>query len=166
MAYDPDAKAEICDSIISAMEDGKGLATVCRELDFPRVTFLDWVDKDKDLSDKYERARARAADVIFEEILGLQDEQPERVIQLGTEGEGGTSRVDPAWVSWQKNRVDARKWVLAKMVPRKYGDKLEATLQNPDGSAMKSETTVVVDAAVINSALQEKFAKFAPASDG
>jgi hypothetical protein len=27
-------------------------------------------------------------------------------------------------VTWQKNRVDARKWVAAKLKPKKYGERV------------------------------------------
>jgi hypothetical protein len=29
-----------------------------------------------------------------------------------------------AYVQWQKNRVDARKWVAAKLKPKKYSDRI------------------------------------------
>ena len=34
-------------------------------------------------------------------------------------------------------RVDARKWLLSKLAPKKYGDKIETTLQGPDGGAIQ-----------------------------
>ena len=136
--YNPDTKAEICESIIHAMEDGKGLATVCRELDFPRVTFLDWVDADKDLSDRYERARARAADVIFEEILGIADDG---IADVSIDPETGREIVNHDHIQRSKLRVDARKWVLAKMSPKKYGERSALELSG------KIETTAPLDPA-------------------
>ena len=84
-----------------------------------------WVDADPDLSAQYERARGNRADKIFEEILVIQDEKPDSVVQLGADGEGGSQRIDPAFVTWQKNRVDVRKWMLGKMAPKKYGDQVK-----------------------------------------
>ena len=42
-------------------------------------------------------------------------------------------------------RVDARKWLAGKMNAKRYGDKIDATLANPDGSAIKfaAEVTFV-----------------------
>lgn len=121
----PDTKEEVIAAILSSVDDGKSLRQACREIDFPRQTFEHWLEADKKLMGQYERARANRADKIFEEILSIQDEKPDSVIQLGPEGEGGTQRIDPAFVSWQKNRVDARKWMLGKMAPKKYGDRVE-----------------------------------------
>ena len=121
----PDDKKAISAAIIALVDEGKSLRQACAEVDFPRQTFEHWLDDDKELSGQYERARANRADKMFEEILAIQDEPPAFVIQLGGEGEGGTQRIDPAFVSWQKNRVDTRKWMLGKMAPKKYGDRME-----------------------------------------
>jgi hypothetical protein len=39
--------------------------------------------------------------------------------------------------------VDSLKWYLCKLAPKKYGDKLDATLQGPDGGPIQTETTIV-----------------------
>jgi hypothetical protein len=33
-------------------------------------------------------------------------------------------RLDSAFLAWQKNRIDARKWTAMKLKPKKYGEKL------------------------------------------
>lgn len=38
---------------------------------------------------------------------------------------GGPDRGDNARVVAEKNRLEARKWLLVKLMPRKYGDMLE-----------------------------------------
>jgi hypothetical protein len=34
-------------------------------------------------------------------------------------------RTDSGWVTWQRNRVDDRKWVASKLKPKKYGEALK-----------------------------------------
>ena len=34
-------------------------------------------------------------------------------------------RTDSGWVQWQRNRIDTRKWIAAKLKPKKYGDKVD-----------------------------------------
>lgn len=150
--FSQDERTAMIDAVFRSMEEGKGLSTACNEHGYNRTTILNWIDADCTLYDKYERARARASDAVFEEILTIQDQSPERIIQLGDEGKGGTERIDPAFVAWQKNRVDARKWVLAKMQPKKYGDKIDIanTHAAPDGGAVQ------VDVAVVDSAVRAK----------
>jgi hypothetical protein len=42
-------------------------------------------------------------------------------------------KLDPTGVSHNRNRIDARKWVAAKLKPRKYGDRqiLAGDAENP-----------------------------------
>lgn len=128
-------KAETIAAILAMVESGLSLRKACEAIKFERKTFEYWVSKDRELASQYERAREHRADSIFEEILEIQDEKPESVIQLGADGEVGTQRIDPAFVTWQKNRIDARKWMLGKMSPKKYGEKLE--LSGDDASPLQ-----------------------------
>ena len=38
-------------------------------------------------------------------------------------------------------RIDTRKWLMGKRAPKKYGDKVEQTVQGPEGSPVQQETT-------------------------
>lgn len=89
----------------------------------------------------YARAKSCALDRLAAEILELQDE-PVRMVSPGGEAPGDP-KGDTAWVQHQRNRVEARKWLLSKLAPRVYGDKLDATLAGPDGGPVKTEMRVV-----------------------
>jgi hypothetical protein len=43
-------------------------------------------------------------------------------------------KLDSAWVQWQRNRIDVRKWTAAKLKPRKYGEKVQNTHEGGDPS--------------------------------
>jgi hypothetical protein len=79
-------------------------------------------------------------------------------LSFGAHQRGQTSRND--WVEkrngngevigWTVNgehiqrsraRLETRKWLMSKRVPKKYGDKVEQTLQGPEGSPVQQETT-------------------------
>jgi hypothetical protein len=74
--------------------------------------------QDKDLSEQYARARSDMIDKIADDIIKIADEE------MIPTGEG---KVDNAMVQKQRLRVDTRKWLLSKLAPKKYGDKLELT---------------------------------------
>ena len=38
--------------------------------------------------------------------------------------------------------VDARKWLASKLAPKKFGDKIDATLSGPDGEPIQEYLTV------------------------
>lgn len=81
---------------------------------------LSWISEDETFAEQYAYARDIRADVIFEEILTISDNQSADVY------------TDEEWNvvlntnAVQRNRlqVDSRKWILSKMNPKKYGDKL------------------------------------------
>jgi hypothetical protein len=43
-------------------------------------------------------------------------------------------------------RVDARKWIMSKIAPKKYGDRLDLTHAAPDGGPMKVEFITIYEA--------------------
>lgn len=64
--------------------------------------------------EKYQRARASCMDAVADSLIELADEKPPLVMS----GETGDPRVDPGWVSWQKNRIYARQWVHGRLAPQ------------------------------------------------
>ena len=80
-----------------------------------------WLLKNKVFSDLYTRAREDQSDTLADQIMEIGDEVPMMVI---TDEDGKvTKRMDPAGINRNRLRVDARKWVAAKLKPRKYGDR-------------------------------------------
>lgn len=86
-------------------------------------------------SDQYTRAREQRADNIFEEILDIVDCEDNDIII----DENGNQRANNDVIQRDRLRVDARKWMLGKMSPKKYGDKLDITT---DGEKVESGVTI------------------------
>ena len=82
-------------------------------------TFYEWLRDNKDFGEQYARACEERADFIFDEILEITDE----------------TKFDMVAVQQARIQVDARKWILSKMNPKKYGDKIEVD------STIKGEIT-------------------------
>lgn len=74
-----------------------------------------WLAKHEQFSEMYTRAREDQADTLADQIIDIADEHPPADAQGKTDG---------GWVTWQRNRVEARKWTAAKLKPRKYGDRV------------------------------------------
>ena len=56
-----------------------------------------------------------------EEILVISDDSKHDV----EVDENGQKRMNAEYVARSRLRVDTRKWLLAKMLPKKYGDRVE-----------------------------------------
>jgi hypothetical protein len=107
----------ICNSIATS---SKGLAEICKENGTSPRTFYKWVQDDIKLMHKYTRAREEQADYLADEILKLSDDKSGD-LQDGEFGSVGNA----ANIQRSRLQVEARKWVAAKLKPKKYGDKVE-----------------------------------------
>lgn len=101
--------------ILQRVSDGESLLRICADPEMPgRSTVNRWIlgqsGADDEFRDNYAKARDSRADRIFDELLEIAD---------------GT---DVADVQKARLQVDARKWVLARMRPNKYGEKTSVDL--------------------------------------
>lgn len=115
--YDQLTKDQLIESILDSMSTkGKSAFAACKEVGLPQSTFNLWVDADKELAEKYARAREDLIEKLAEETLKIADEP------VGSTDSGST---DSGAVQKQKLQVDTRKWLLSKLAPRKYGEKIQ-----------------------------------------
>lgn len=121
--YTPELAARICEEIAS----GRSLRDICRDEGMPhRATILRWLAKHEEFRDQYARAREAQADHMADEILEIADDgNNDWMERLGPEGQSRGWVVNGECAQRSKLRVDARKWLLSKMLPKKYGDKVE-----------------------------------------
>lgn len=83
--------------------------------------FYSMIQENEELAKRYAHACDIRAESIFEDILDIADDSSADVVV----GEDGIEKPNSEIVQRSKLRVDARKWVLAKMNPKKYGDKID-----------------------------------------
>lgn len=104
-------------------------------------TVRDWCDSNKDLAIAYARAREEGFDAIALDALYIADDNG----QDTRYGKDGQEMPDSEWISRSKLRVETRLKLLAKWDPRRYGDKLETTLQGPNGGPVQTNTVLGLD---------------------
>lgn len=128
MARPSDYSDELVAELCSRLAEGNSLRTVCKSEDMPdKSTVFRWLGalddkgeyKYKSFRDQYARAKEEAADAMAEEIIEIADDASDKIV--------GIDRSDGARVQAQKLRIDARKWIMAKTKPRKYGEKIDLT---------------------------------------
>ena len=137
MAYTP-AQIEISfTKILTELASGKPLRTVLQEDGMPAPeTFFMWLGTDELKTKRYRIACEARADLIFEDMLDIADNESQDM--LSTErGEAGNM----VKVQRDKLRIDTRKWQLARLAPKKYGDsvKLTGDADNPIQSKLTIE---------------------------
>ena len=135
---------ELAATILGRISNGESLRSITMEEGMPNPdTIYVWLLKRPDFAENYTRAREEQADTLADEILTIADETPDSVTD-----EKGISRTDSGWVTWQRNRVDARKWVASKLKPKKYGDALKV------GGDKDNPLAVTVGTEVFDSVLE------------
>lgn len=109
-------KDAICKSVLQGMRDGLSAFKACQAAGVPQSTFNRWVDADTKLAEDYAHAREDLIERMANEVLELADsEVPET----------GDGKRDWQAIQQRKLQVDSRKWLLSKLAPKKYGDRLE-----------------------------------------
>ncbi len=115
---------DIGDEICTLLISGRSLRSICREDKFPSIgTVLRWVGVNKAFQEQYTCARLDQAETIFDEILDIADNGDNDYMERHGDSEG--YQVNGDAIQRSKLRIDTRKWMLGKMKPKKYGEKVE-----------------------------------------
>lgn len=117
--FDKDIATEIC----SRLAEGESLRGICTDPHMPaESTVRAWAKDDiEGFAAQYARARELGYERLAEEILHIADTPLEGTTI--TSKEWGEERKTGDMIEHRKLQVDARKWMLAKMLPKVYGDK-------------------------------------------
>lgn len=122
-------RQEIIKTVLERMAEGESLRAILHKGNdmISRKTFNEWLSEDTVLSDQYARTCEDRQNKIFEEILEIADNSVKDT-DIRDSGSGVYEVPNTEWIQRSKIRIDARKWMLGKMNPKKYGDKMDVDL--------------------------------------
>lgn len=126
------------DAIIAAVRAGKPVRKAIATADVSAYAFYARLDADPASAERYARAKEAQLEALADEMVAIADDSTGDTYE---DGDGGI-RIAPDVVQRARLRVDTRKWLLSKLAPKRYGDKVEHA--GPDGGAIKVEATVRV----------------------
>lgn len=132
--HGPEVRRHICEQIAL----GRSLTAICREdPGMPRLTSVfDWM-RDPEFSEQYARAHEAQADVLADEIVGIADDgRNDKMLD-----DDGKPFTDHDVIARSRLRVDARKWVAAKLKPKVYGERVLNQLTGADDGPIQVEDT-------------------------
>lgn len=115
--YTQQEKDNKFEDVCIRLETGEPLRKIFDSSDSPLTSrvFYELLNEDQEKRERYARAKEAYADKVFDEIIDIAEHTDED----HTPFTGGNA------VQRDKLRIDARKWVLSKLAPKKYGDKLD-----------------------------------------
>lgn len=118
MDYTPELGRRIC----AHMVEGKSLRSICKMDGMPSKSgVMLWLQQHDEFLKIYCIAQQERAEAYAEEVIDIADDGSNDYVL----DEEGVPRFDHEHVQRSKLRVEARKWICAKMKPKKYGDKVE-----------------------------------------
>ena len=130
--YTPALGDEICIRLVN----GESLRDICRDDHMPDESSVRYwaIDQYHPFSPQYTLARQTQAIAIAEEILSIADDTSNDFVETQ---DGRVLNSEN--IARSRLRVDTRKWILAKMLPKIYGDKVQTELTGQDGGPIKTE---------------------------
>jgi hypothetical protein len=125
--------------VLSRMAEGESLRHICSDLKAfgcpAASTFCGRVIDDKSFAERYARARELQCEAWADEIREESHKCRFGEIET-TKPDGGVEIRKVDCVDRSRLAVDALKWTLAKLHPKKYGDKVEQTQIHEVGSSI------------------------------
>lgn len=129
---------ELADQICAELARGKSLRTILgtggvddtdEQRALPSIaTIFTWFRTYPEFLEQYARAKQESADAMSDEILDISDDGTNDWMEdQYMKGKSPGWKVNGEAVQRSKLRVDTRKWLMAKMKPKKYGDQLDIT---------------------------------------
>ena len=117
--YNKELAERICDRIAA---NGISLAKICAMYDdMPTPeTVYQWIHKYPDFSEMYMIAKQRQCIALTDEILCIADNSDGDT----KEDRFGNVVCDAEYVARSKIRIETRKWLAARFMPRLFGDKM------------------------------------------
>jgi hypothetical protein len=129
------------DAIIADVRRGKPVRRAIVDRGSEPGAFYDVLDASDEASQRYARAKSDGLDRLAEETIWLSDEARIGEIIRDSAKDGITiTRADA--VERAKLQVDTRKWLLSKLAPKKYGERVQQVVSGPDDGPVKSEVAL------------------------
>jgi hypothetical protein len=115
---------ELESSILADIESGLSLRATAEKNGISKALILKKVRDVESFRDQYARAKEIQLEQMADDITTIADS------------------ADAADHQVARLRVDTRKWLLSKLVPKKYGDRVEQFISGPDGAPIQAAITV------------------------
>ena len=116
--------------ILNKISDGYSVRKLCADRKYPtRDMFYKWIREDASFAEDYEKATQYRADFLADEILEIADDDLGDFDVRDLDDET-IAKIDQIRLARAKVKIDARKWIAAKMSPKKYGNNVKVESDN------------------------------------
>ena len=140
MAYSEKEREQLFETIFELIENGKSLRKALATVKLSSSTFFIWIDENENKSKQYARACEERAEALLDEMLDIVDDKSNDIIETDL-GDGIiVEKPNNEVIQRSRLRYDARKWLISKLNPKKYGEKVDVT---SGGDKIQSAPTAI-----------------------
>lgn len=132
--YTPELGKRICELI---GRTPYGIKKISNEYDFfPSLdTIYEWRARYPEFSEQYTSAKLKQADAMAEYCVDIADDSSQDIM-LNKYGE---EVCNTEYIARSRLRIDTRKWLASKLLPKQYGDKYILEQKNEENESLKEE---------------------------
>jgi hypothetical protein len=139
---------EVADCVCERLANGESLRSICRDEHTPGLTTVfRWLESSLPFREQYARAKQAGLEAMAEDILHIADTPmvgEKRMSKPLTVSDGEGNKIDTGltidevttadMIEHRRLQVETRKWLLTKLAPKKYGDRLAQEVSGPGGA--------------------------------
>lgn len=119
---------ELALSICSRIAGGESLRDICSDPNMPNRSSVHlWIIEHKEFSDQYEISCNIRAENMADELFEIADDGQNDFMEKENKDGSTYTTLNSENIQRSRLRTDVRKWYLSKIMPKKYGDKLDLT---------------------------------------
>lgn len=114
-----------------------GITALCKKYpDLPsKNAIFEWRWLDSKFNDQYTKAKFKQAELLAEDILDISDHCKDDL----DEDEYGNEKPNHEVIQRSRLKVDTRKWIASKLLPKLYGDKISLEHKTAENESLKQE---------------------------
>jgi hypothetical protein len=128
---------ELAKKVCALIADGHSLRTIAAMDGLPcKETITNWCLNKPEFLIQYVRAKEEQAEAFAEELLDIADDARNDWMENNAPGNVGW-QANGEHIQRSRLRIDARKWLMGKMKPKKYGDKQHIEVEDVTSVAEK-----------------------------
>lgn len=120
--------AELAEDICRQIAEGMSLRQICKQDGMPGIsTVVRWLfdEECKEFWAHYARAREIQAELLADELMDIADDSANDYMDRINNDGSKAEVLNAENIQRSRLRIDTRKWVAAKLLPKRYGEKTE-----------------------------------------
>jgi len=131
-------KDKVVPEILARIDTGWSLAKSLADVEGAptKMVWYNWIRRDPELNQQYQEAKLRGYLALVDEVHEIADTPRIGQTRTETRDNNGVSVkvVEEDMLGHRNLQISVRKWLLTKLLPKVFGDKITQEMSGPDGS--------------------------------